>query len=114
MKSRDDSRKDVHANCGEDLQENKHINFGNDLEKNEYSKCCNGLQKNVYMNCLEVLENKARIRFGEGSHKTASVVWWLAYWPLDPEFAGSNPAEAVGFLGRPENPHYAFLRREVK
>jgi len=29
----------------------------------------------------------------------------------EPEFAGSNPAEAVGFLGRPENPQYAFLRR---
>ena len=23
----------------------------------------------------------------------------VAYWPLVPEFAGSNPAEAVGFLG---------------
>jgi hypothetical protein len=28
---------------------------------------------------------------------TASVVWWLACWLLVPEFAGSNPAEAVGF-----------------
>jgi hypothetical protein len=28
---------------------------------------------------------------------TASVVLWLACWPLVPEFAGSNPAEAVGF-----------------
>ena len=46
--------------------------------------------------------------------KTASVVWWLAYWPLEPEFAGSNPAEAVGFFGRPENPQYAFLRRGSK
>jgi hypothetical protein len=27
-----------------------------------------------------------------------------------PEFAGSNPAEAVGFFGHPENPQYAFLR----
>jgi len=26
------------------------------------------------------------------------------------EFAGSNPAEAVGFFGRPENPQYAFLQ----
>ena len=24
----------------------------------------------------------------------------VAYWPLVPKFAGSNPAEAVGFLGR--------------
>jgi hypothetical protein len=43
--------------------------------------------------------------------KTASVVKWLAYWPLEPEFAGSNPAEAVGFFGHPKNPQYAFLRR---
>jgi hypothetical protein len=33
-----------------------------------------------------------------GKEVTASVVWWLACWPLVPEFAGSNPAEAVGFL----------------
>ena len=31
-------------------------------------------------------------------------------WHLVPEFAGSNPAEAVGFLGR-KNPHHALLRR---
>jgi hypothetical protein len=30
--------------------------------------------------------------------KAASVVWWLACWPLVPEFAGSNPAEVVGFF----------------
>jgi hypothetical protein len=28
---------------------------------------------------------------------TASVVQWLAYWPLEPVFAGSNPA--IGFSG---------------
>jgi hypothetical protein len=28
---------------------------------------------------------------------TASVVYWLECWPLVPEFAGSNPIEAVGF-----------------
>ena len=44
----------------------------------------------------------------------ALVVWWLAYWPLEPEFVGPNPAEAVGFFGRPENPQYAFLRRGSK
>jgi hypothetical protein len=27
--------------------------------------------------------------------ETASVVWWLACWPVVPELAGSNPAEAV-------------------
>ena len=30
-------------------------------------------------------------------------------WHLVPKFAGSNPAEAVGFLGR-KNPQHAFLR----
>ena len=30
-----------------------------------------------------------------------------------PKFAGSNPAEAIGFLGR-KNPQYAFLRRGSK
>jgi hypothetical protein len=28
-----------------------------------------------------------------------SVVWWLACLPLDPRFAGSNPAEDDGFWG---------------
>ena len=30
-----------------------------------------------------------------------------------PKFSGSNPAEAVGFLGR-KNPQHAFLRRGSK
>ena len=34
-------------------------------------------------------------------------------WPLVPEFAGSNPAEDVGFFGR-KNPQHAFLRRGSK
>jgi hypothetical protein len=29
----------------------------------------------------------------------ASVVWWLACWPLVPKIAGSNRAEAVRFFG---------------
>ena len=37
----------------------------------------------------------------------------VACWPLVPKLAGSNPAEAVGFLGR-KNPQHAFLRREIK
>ena len=32
---------------------------------------------------------------------------------LVPKFAGSNPAKAVGFLGR-KNPQHAFLRRGSK
>jgi len=34
-------------------------------------------------------------------------------WLLVPKFAGSSPAEAVGFLGR-KNPQHAFLRRGSK
>ena len=37
----------------------------------------------------------------------------VAWWPLVPKFAGSHPAEAVGFLGR-KNPQHAFLRRGSK
>jgi len=37
----------------------------------------------------------------------------VACWPLVLKFAGSNPAEAVGFLGR-KNPQHAFLRRGSK
>ena len=37
----------------------------------------------------------------------------VACWTLVPKFAGSNPAEAVGFLGR-KNPQHAFLRRGSK
>jgi len=33
----------------------------------------------------------------------------VACWPLVPKFAGSHPAEAVGFLGR-KIPQHAFLR----
>ena len=37
----------------------------------------------------------------------------IACWPLVPKFAGSNPAEAVGFLGR-RNPQHALLQRGSK
>jgi hypothetical protein len=37
----------------------------------------------------------------------------VACWPLVPKFAGSQPAEAVGFLVR-KNPQHAFLRRGSK
>ena len=30
----------------------------------------------------------------------------VACWPLVPKFAGSNPAEAVGFLGVNKNPQH--------
>ena len=34
----------------------------------------------------------------------------VACWPLVPKFAGSNPAEVVGFL-KGDNPQHAFLRK---
>ena len=37
----------------------------------------------------------------------------VACWPLVPKIAGSNPEEAVGFLGR-KNHQHAFLRRGSK
>ena len=37
----------------------------------------------------------------------------VACWPLVPKFVGSNPAEAVGFLGR-KNPQHALLWRGSK
>ena len=37
----------------------------------------------------------------------------VACWPLVSKFAGSNLAEAVGFLGR-KNPQHAFLQRGSK
>ena len=37
----------------------------------------------------------------------------VACWPLVPKFAGSHPAEAVGFLGR-NNPQHSFLRKGSK
>jgi hypothetical protein len=37
----------------------------------------------------------------------------VACWPLVPKFAGSNPAEVVGFFGW-KNSQHAFLRRGSK
>ena len=38
----------------------------------------------------------------------------VACWPLIPKFAGSNTAEAVGFLQGDKNPQHAFLSKESK
>ena len=35
-------------------------------------------------------------------------------WPLVPKFVGSDPAEAVGFLGANKNPQHAFLQTGSK
>jgi hypothetical protein len=42
---------------------------------------------------------------------TASVVWWLACWPLVPEFAGSNPAGVVRRGSERNLSHVPALRR---
>jgi hypothetical protein len=43
------------------------------------------------------------------------IIWdTIFYLNMEPEFAGSNPAEAVGFFGHTKNPQYAFLRRGSK
>jgi hypothetical protein len=36
----------------------------------------------------------------------------VACWPMVPKFAGSNPAEAIGFFGT-KNPQHAFLRSKA-
>ena len=38
----------------------------------------------------------------------------VAYWPLIPKFAGSNPAEDVGFLKDDKKPQHAFVRKGSK
>jgi hypothetical protein len=38
----------------------------------------------------------------------------VACWPLIPKFAGSNPAEAVGFFKGDKNPQHSFLRKGSK
>jgi hypothetical protein len=43
-------------------------------------------------------EDVVNLSMGSIWNLTASVVWWLACWPLVPEFAGSIPTEAVGFF----------------
>ena len=67
-------------------------------------------------------KKKAKIPQKINQHKTFSRVYYITSgfgglgvvcWPLVPKFAGSNPAEAVGFLGR-KNPQYALLQRGSK
>ena len=39
----------------------------------------------------------------------------VACWPSVPKFAGSNPAEAIGFFrAKKKNSHHAFLRKGSK
>jgi hypothetical protein len=46
-------------------------------------------------------------------NKSSSAVLWLAFLPLDPTFAGSNPAVAIDFKGY-KYPQHSFLRRGSK
>jgi hypothetical protein len=45
-----------------------------------------------------------RILTGFISFISASVVWWLSSWLMDPRFSGSNPAENDGFFKGYKNP----------
>ena len=66
--------------------------------------------------CKEDGENKFKVQTSITKVLVASSGFGglgVACWPLVPNFAGSNPAEAVGFLGR-KNPQHAFLRRGSK
>jgi hypothetical protein len=67
------------------------------------------LQEPWYSTCLPnytIESRKTRSASGFGGLE-------VACWPLVPKFAGSLPAEAVGFFGR-KNLQHAFLRRGSK
>jgi len=62
---------------------------------------------NVEISCNDISFNFSYVMlYGSSGLK-------VACWPLVPKFAGSNPPETVGFLGR-KNPQNAFLRRGSK
>ena len=46
--------------------------------------------------------------------ESTPVTPWLSYSPLDPRFAGSNPAGVDGFLSERENSEYDFVRKGRK
>jgi hypothetical protein len=73
------------------------------IQKNTWKKKMFVFPPRYYANCVFITLTA-----------TASVVWWLACWPLVPEFAGSYPTEAVGFFPTWKNPQHAFLRRGSK
>jgi hypothetical protein len=49
-----------------------------------------------------ISHSRNRARYDQTIHRSLCQV---------PEFAGSNPAEVVGFFGHPKNPPHVFLRR---
>jgi hypothetical protein len=60
-----------------------------------------------------ILSSVAYLAYSILSHYLTNGGLGVAWWPLLPKFAGSNPAEAVGFLGR-KGPQHTFLRRGSK
>ena len=53
-----------------------------------------------------------RATYPKGS--TTHVTQHLEPAPLDPKFAGSNPAGVDGFFSERKNPEYDFLRKGTK
>jgi len=76
------------------------------------------MKKTVYCKCVSSTLNGStrHLFFISISYDTSSGFGGLgvACWPLVPKFAGSNPAEAVGFFKGEKNPQHAFLRRGSK
>jgi hypothetical protein len=65
---------------------------------------------------IDLMFYRSSCRFELSHHKYADSGFGgleVACWPLVPMFAGSNRAEAVGFL-RAKNPQHAFLRMGSK
>ena len=84
---------------------NKHSNIQYQFLSILYSPDPHNKQRNIQYHFISILlspEPHKRLRCSRGS-----------VLALEPKFAGSNPAEAVGFLGR-KNPQHAFLRRGSK
>jgi hypothetical protein len=59
--------------------------------------------------CIIIYSNKSTNQM----HQSLRFIAEVACWPLVSKFAGSHPAEAVGFLWR-KIPQHTFLRRGSK
>jgi hypothetical protein len=67
----------------------------------------------VVAQCNELSHSPAKAMENQMPSFSAFGGLEVACWPLVPKFAGSQPAEAVGFSWR-KNPQHAFLRRGSK
>jgi hypothetical protein len=84
-----------------------------------------GSARNLVVTGVSNGESKESKAYGQGTDKfIVDILGYIridsgfgglevACWPLVPDFAGSNPAEAIGVFGR-KNPQHAFLRRGSK